>query len=369
MIKTEFPWQFLPANLIAYDWHHSRMDSEFERQVGFLLIDVGVETTLNVLRSQPDNFAAVREIKKLLGKLPPGEKGSKPEVKTPNKTDDEKIGFHHLVEISKGLVQDEMEEIDWKKIEYFHNKRNKLYHDGDGVTPWISSTIEYADMALKLLRSALGVDLQPDAWVVLEPQIRTNGFNTDDGLFYSFDSMAKQISGALDELADELSVITEVIRPKYTSRKFLIAIIHIRQDLLGKEDYGDTIEIKAAVREARKQALNDLLGVDLDDFEMIDQIIGDPRYLWFHVGLKKLCGKKFDQEFDEYLSALSFIDDAPLGRIWIKNRNPDGDFVKKTVHDPAEIYNEFSILLAWIERLNQKARAHNKKIDSKTNEK
>ena len=369
MIKTEFPWQSLPTNLIAYGCHHCIKEGEFEQQVGFLLLDVGVETTLNTLRTLPDNVSRVRSIEKKLVRPAKEEKESEFQLKITDVINLEKTTFHFLVSIGQELVTDGMNDDDWRKLEYYHSIRNKLYHQGVGVTTTRANASDYVDLAIKLLQAAIGVELKPDSWMEMDPPVRKDGFQTDAGLFYSFDFMVKLISDALDKLANELGMITEVLRPKYTSLKFLVSIKHIREDLLGLEYRANDIETMAAIRADRKQALNDQLGVSLDDFEMIDQIIEDPRYLWFHVGLKKLCGKKFDQEFDEYLSARSFIKEVPCGSIWINSRKPDDDFVRKTVNDPAEIYNEFSILDAWIEKMYHKAITYNQKIDSKTNKK
>jgi hypothetical protein len=368
MIKTEFPWQSLPANLIAYGCHHCSKDGEFEQQVGFLLLDVGVETTLNTLRTLPDNVSRVRTIEKKLVKPAKEEKESEFQLKITDVINLEKTTFHFLVSIARELVTEGMEDNDWRKLEYFHSIRNKLYHQGDGVTTTSANASDYANLAKKLLLAAIGIEIESKPWADQETPEQRKGI-LKDFWFISYDTMATELATALDELADELGLITEVLRPKYTSMKFLVAVKHIRDDLLGLEDRADEIETKAAIRADRKQALNDLLGVDLDDFETIDLIVKDPRYIWFHVGLKKLCGKKFGQEFDEYLSARSFIEDVPIGIVRIKSRNPDDGFVQKSAIDPDEIYNEYEILLAWTEKLVQKARTYHKKMDAKKSEK
>ena len=46
--KFEKPWQAMPARVIELGIKHAGKESDFDHQVGFLLLDIGVEAALKI---------------------------------------------------------------------------------------------------------------------------------------------------------------------------------------------------------------------------------------------------------------------------------------------------------------------------------
>jgi hypothetical protein len=358
MIKTEFPWQTLPANLIAYGIKHSEMESEFEQQVGFLLLDIGVETTLKVFHTLPENVSRVRDVEKKLLK-----QDDKFLLKITDVVNLDKTNFHFLISVARELTEEGLiEENDWKNLEYFHSIRNKLYHQGDGVTTTKANLNGYATLSRKLIRVLLSVDLEPDAWAAETRSTRNDGFFNGFWLV-SFEEMGKDLSDALEGLTTELSVITEQEIPLYTTRRFIRDINHIWEEMMKDEGGCAEIEDMVAMRQDRRHALSALMGQDSTDNEEIDAIIENPSYLWFAVGLRNLY-KNYNREFNRYLDARAFVHDIAKGRIWVI-KEEDGNKVKSTTNNPDEIYREYEALQTWIKQVDKKARYFIAKLDKK----
>jgi hypothetical protein len=358
MIKTEFPWQTLPANLIAYGNEHSEKDSEFEQQVGFLLLDVGVETTLKTVYNLPEKYNQVRGIEKKLLK-----QDAKFKLEITDVVNLDKTSFHFLIDVARELCEEGvMEENDWKKLEYFHSIRNKLYHHGDGITTWKSNLADYAPLSRKLLKAILNVDLEPDAWADAARLPNKDGSHLGPlGAFYSFGRMEKDLSDSLEKLATEMSVITEHFIPLYTSRRIIRELNHIWEDMMKDEDRADA-EYIGPMREARRKAFYRLMGQDLSlDNREIDIIIETPSYMWFAIGLSKLY-KNYDPELNRYHDVRAFINEVETGRIWLTKKE-DGRKIRTNTDDLEEIDREFEALRTWIMKVDKKARAFIEKMD------
>jgi hypothetical protein len=67
--------------------------------------------------------------------------------------------FPALMDSVRRTNPETVKDIDFQHIGWYHNKRNKLYHDGNGITIPLEKVEAYASMAVELLRVLLGVDL------------------------------------------------------------------------------------------------------------------------------------------------------------------------------------------------------------------
>ena len=54
MVAIQSPWQTGPAELIGHALDHLHLDSDSDKRIAFLLLDVGVETLFNVYLMLPD---------------------------------------------------------------------------------------------------------------------------------------------------------------------------------------------------------------------------------------------------------------------------------------------------------------------------
>ena len=116
-------------------------NTENTRQIAFLLLDVGVETTFKTFLLLPETITKV-EISH--GKRRAATEGN----------------FYDLVKAIKQASKARLGEIDLEDVLYYHSIRNKLYHQGDGVIPSSTVAEKYAEIAVELLDVLLSVDLR-----------------------------------------------------------------------------------------------------------------------------------------------------------------------------------------------------------------
>src|SRR5258706_12236049 len=114
--EYERPWQVMPAKIIKLALEHAKKDNDFDHQVSFLLLDIGVETALKVYLVNKKQDVEKLNFPTLLGKVK-----------------------EHLTNRDPNLIQ-QIEDIG-----YFHGIRNKLYHQGDGVKPTEDNLKRYSD--------------------------------------------------------------------------------------------------------------------------------------------------------------------------------------------------------------------------------
>jgi len=143
-VEDHHPWQLFPGQLIGYACNHLRRSSEFDQIVGFLLLDVGVETLLKVFLLLPGEVTGTNMSYSARKQATEG-------------------SFHDLVrgvEKATRTARGRLRGIDLGHVEYFHSLRNKLYHAGNGITVQGEHAERYAELALELLERLLEVPLK-----------------------------------------------------------------------------------------------------------------------------------------------------------------------------------------------------------------
>lgn len=134
------PWQSGPVEIISYGLEHLRSHDESHRRIGFLLIDLGVETLLKTFLSLPENVTHAStsyfERKKAVNG-----------------------NFHELIAGLIAAAPDRLGAYDRDHIEFYHGLRNQLYHQGNGITVSSEHATGYAELAVGLLERLLDVKL------------------------------------------------------------------------------------------------------------------------------------------------------------------------------------------------------------------
>lgn len=133
------PWQKAPVKIVLEAINHARNKNEEDNLIAFLLLDVAAEMLLKTYLGLP---------KKLTGATT---------------SDDERFnitrkGFHDVVEGVKNSRQG-IKAKDLARVEFFHGIRNKLYHQGNGLTVPIAHLTEYIEVLKVLFRQLLKIDL------------------------------------------------------------------------------------------------------------------------------------------------------------------------------------------------------------------
>jgi hypothetical protein len=199
----EHPWQKGPTELIAHAIEHLHRGTEFDQRVAFLLLDVGMETLMKTFLLIPD-YETKTELSH----------GKRKEAAEGN--------FHQLVlggaEAAKHLIPD----INPANIEYFHNIRNRIYHEGDGIKPTVENSQAYAELAVKLLNVLLEVDLSD---LLYQKEIEIEKANEKQSLRNQLINKKRALQNIIDEYNDDLFLrVVETIIPRAvlpsTRRKF-----------------------------------------------------------------------------------------------------------------------------------------------------
>lgn len=141
MIKTQHPWQVGPTELIDFALERMHKGGDFDRRLAFLILDVGVETLFKTYLTLPESVTQFQ-------------------IKRGERLEAAEGNFHDLLRGVQSSNPKKAVGINFAYIEYYHNLRNTLYHQGNQVTAVPIHQVEgYAKLAVDLLREYLDVDL------------------------------------------------------------------------------------------------------------------------------------------------------------------------------------------------------------------
>lgn len=141
MTNLDHPWQSGPTEIINHALDHLNRASDLDQRIGFLLLDAGVETLMKTFLLLPGKVTGVE-----MGY------GKRREAAEGN--------FHQLVSGVEEAAGNRLKGINLAHVQYYHTIRNKLYHQGDGVTVDAARAEAYASLALVLLDRLLDVSLR-----------------------------------------------------------------------------------------------------------------------------------------------------------------------------------------------------------------
>lgn len=197
-MENGHPWQLFPGQLIRYALDHLHGSSEFDQIVGFLLLDVGVETLLKVFLLLPEEVTKTD--------MPHKERRRAAEG-----------NFHDLirgVERAAKTAGNRLKGIDLRHVEYFHGLRNKLYHAGNGITVQGDHAEQYSEVALDLLDRLLGIPLKTS----LEKQRRERTELTC--LSAQVDQIKVSLRAQVRALEQDLRLAIEKVEPSFVMPSF-----------------------------------------------------------------------------------------------------------------------------------------------------
>jgi len=142
-LETEFPWQQTPLKIIWYACSLAEKGGDFASQIAFLLCDVGVETLFKTYLSLDkeitgSNLSYGKSMKIVNGN-----------------------SFFEIVQGMKEATQGDVDTDLYDRVMFFHKIRNKIYHQGDGVTITSRNLAEYSHIAEILLFLLLDVGDDP----------------------------------------------------------------------------------------------------------------------------------------------------------------------------------------------------------------
>ncbi len=193
MKATSHPWQQGPEELIKQALIHLNNNTEHDLRISFLLLDVGVETL----------FKTFLTIDTKITKL----KSSYNERKKAASSN-----FHLLLEQINKEVGGKLEQanIDTSHISFFHDIRNKLYHQGNGITIPKEKVFNYAEISVKLLKLLLDIDL---FYELEKPKMITKRKEKYVKQKQELDQIIQKIQEIISDIKYEIEMAIELIEP------------------------------------------------------------------------------------------------------------------------------------------------------------
>jgi len=194
-------WQKTPVKIVLEAINHANKQNEEDNVIAFLLLDVGAETLLKTYLSLPAKITGTN---------------------TPEK---ERFlitreGFHTVIQGVKDSRQG-ISGRDLDRVQFFHSIRNKLYHEGNGLTVARGHLDEYIKVIKLLFKQLLKVnfeDLLSDSSNTKEQVILISAMkNKVFGDIKKSQTLKRKLD-SLCELAIE-AICPGLLMPSY-SRKF-----------------------------------------------------------------------------------------------------------------------------------------------------
>ena len=284
-------WDDTAIKLIEYATKFRHNADEFERLLGYLLLDVGVET---LLRSFLIMF----------------------DTKTNPYT------FHELVKEVKKVAGSKINEIDLEDAERYHNVRNKIYHQGDGSIPNIGKFEGYLKLAERLLTTLVKDTLTDDE--KREEILRK----------LSLASTMAIMRAEFPKFQLNIGVAAEVFSPKYTAKRLEKSLKEI-QRLFG-DDEDLSVSDRYEYQLKRIAGFKELTGAEIDDIDFVDEVLNDITYLYLIILLNHKAIE--DNDLDNYLQYRTFTERF--------GRDPQG----ATIEDKEQLEQ----LLGWAKKLEEK---------------
>lgn len=192
-VPLKHPWQNGPTELICYAIEHLYKNTDFDKRIAYLLLDVGVETLLKTYLILPEEKT--------------GAIGSFFDRRTASEGN-----FHNLVE---GVVQaagSKLDGIDMSHIEFYHGVRNKLYHQGNGITVPTDKAQSYTELAVRMLNILLDVDLSAQ---LDEPERLAKNKDTLIKYWEDILNRSNEIRNSIDRVFESLPLVIEQVAPSF----------------------------------------------------------------------------------------------------------------------------------------------------------
>jgi hypothetical protein len=233
------PWQNGPKELIEHALYHLHLHTDFDQRIAYLLLDVGVETIFKTFLTLPQDVTQSQ-----------GSYSKREEAATGN--------FHNLVNGVRDAAEARVTATNLSHIEFYHDLRNKLYHQGNGITIPTDKVQEYAKLAVELLRILLDVDLSND---LAKPAIEANRLAEIQKLRDRINEQKNSISKALENLNLIIQETIEKIEPKLVLPSFSRLYYSVRSKYT--ETYytheGNKFERLSEDSQKRQQFINEIV--------------------------------------------------------------------------------------------------------------
>ena len=223
-INLNHPWQNGPTELIKYAIQHTHKKTDFDSRIAYLMLDVGVETLFKTYLTLPDDI-------------------TKTQTKFSERKQASEGNFHELVRGVGKAADKKLKDFNLSHIQFYHDLRNKLYHQGNGITIPQENLYAYAQLAVKLLKVLLEVDLNEDLQM---PEIETQRKTELILKQQIIDNKKAHVENELEKLKSDIMLVIEIIAPRLALPSFQKNYLSITKKYLvefinGMDESGNAI--------------------------------------------------------------------------------------------------------------------------------
>ncbi|ARU39998.1 hypothetical protein CCB80_02140 [Armatimonadetes bacterium Uphvl-Ar1] len=139
MNHTEHTWASGAIELLRHADSHIHIDTAFDRRIAFISIDNSIETSIPTFLALPSSKSGIKVSRK--------------------EVNDVENSFPELLALLWKHASSRLTGIDEADIEHYHRIRNKLYHDGTGLSVDEQYILAYREIAVILLKNHFSVAL------------------------------------------------------------------------------------------------------------------------------------------------------------------------------------------------------------------
>jgi len=190
-MSINHPWQSGPSELIRHAIEHLHQEDDFNQRIAFLLLDVGVETLFKTFLQLPEEVTGTK-------------------VSFSERMKASEGNFHELIQGIRKAAGKRLENVDLAHIQFYHDLRNKLYHQGNGITVPPEKTQGYALLVVECLKSLLDVDL---SLILSRKQEEEQRRAIEHSLLEEFEQLRREIKSQFDELYQTTILALETVEP------------------------------------------------------------------------------------------------------------------------------------------------------------
>lgn len=290
------PWQIAPSDFIAHAIEHANKSTDFDKQMAFLVLDIGVETAIKTYIEKDKKREFKTYIKKMKNK---GDENGKIEV---NEDDLNKVSFFTILTALKEFVGNRIPEFDPDIVNSYHKQRNDLYHNETRLNPPDEDLRSYIEIAKKILKALLDIDIDK------QQEIEKAKASESDQSYYS----AERILQNIQSLQSNSTIMVEHLYPQIGSRKFEAQLRNIRT-ITGPNDESYSPLQQAGIRQTRIEEFNKLTKwefeydeSDLKDYEFVEYIIDHPEDFCVWVAFQEMNEENWQEDWKKYLKIIKF---------------------------------------------------------------
>lgn len=323
--EKNLPWQNYPERFIRYASKFERTKDEFERLIGYLLLDVGVESLLKAFILADTSL-----------KYPEREASAKGVVAKDAISDSkisavnfEKITFHNLLETVKLAAKSKVTDGELRSAEHYHGIRNIIYHEGRKTIPSEQDFRNYLSLGKSLLNKLLEIEKNQQG-VYNKPKLM-------DELSYLWLHWEGNPRRTFDDLRRDIAVAIVLLHPEYASKRLEERLNRLgpEVDALSSIPY-DSPTYKFAENELIRQ-FNNITGQNISNIDIITSACFDVTYLQLGILLSKIQEHVWG-ELEKYQQFKSFST-KPI---------PEYDDITQEYENSLDNFNE------WVYGMQQK---------------